>query len=101
MIIAFLIYTKIDIDSKYLIAHKLLNKTKVSLDSIKNIFIENRHFIAEGRFSSRKAIIVLYIETSGYTGELIFNYNEEMYNYLKKALSVNSNLHDNKYEEEE
>ncbi|MDD2791332.1 MAG: hypothetical protein PHU40_11815 [Sulfurimonas sp.] len=100
IVISFLVFVKINIYADYLIAYKLLNNNKIPFNNIKDIIIENRYFVGEGRFSTREALVVSYIESSGYGGELIFNYDEDMYNHLQEMIKSEKNyLHDNKNEE--
>jgi len=88
VIISFLVVIKINIYDNYIIAYKLLNKKNIPFCNIKNITIEKRHFIGEGRYSTRKALVVSYIEDSGYGDELILSYNDDMYNQLKNSTQV-------------
>jgi hypothetical protein len=86
IIISFLVIIKINIYEDCIITHKLLTKKKIMFANIKNVSYDKRHFIGEGRFSERQAVVVSYTEDSGYGDEVFFNHNENLHNHLNKIL---------------
>ena len=86
VIMSFLVVVKISIYDDCIVSHKLLTKKKIPLNNIKNVTVEKRHFMGEGRLSERQAVVVSYVEEAGYGDEIFFNYNASMYSDLKKVL---------------
>ena len=86
LLYCFLVIVKIDIYNDRLIVHKLLRKSNIFFQDINRLTVENRHFIGEGRWSKRQAIVITYIENSGYGDELVLTYNDNLYHYFRKIL---------------
>lgn len=86
LLFCFLVIFKIDILKDRLIAYKLLRKNSIPFKNINGLTEENRHFIGEGRFSTRKALVIAYTENSGYGDELVLTYNNNLHHYLENKL---------------
>lgn len=86
LLCCFLVIVKTDIHDDRLIAYKLLGKKNIPFKNVNGLTVENRHFIGEGRYSTRKALVIAYIEVSGYKDELVLTYNNDLHHYLGEKL---------------
>ena len=86
LLYCFLVIFKINIFEDQLIAHKLFGKNSIPFKNINGLTVENRHFIGEGRFSTRKALVIAYTEDSGYGDELVLTYNDDLHHHLENQL---------------
>ncbi|WP_345986337.1 hypothetical protein WCX49_04245 [Sulfurimonas sp. HSL-1656] len=86
LLCCFLVIYKINILDDRLVAYKLLAKNSISFKNINGLTEENRHFVGEGKLSTRKALVIAYTEHSGYGGELVLTYNSDLHHYLENQL---------------
>jgi len=79
---------KIEVHKDKLIVYKIFSKEKViPFNSIESITKGRRAFYGQ-ILVKRDALIISYIEPSGYKCELSDLYNEEMYTYINSYFSV-------------
>lgn len=84
--ISLAVISRIDVDEDGMKVHKIFDKKTIFFKDIKNINIENRWFIGGGTNSSRKSLVINYTEDLGYGDELVYPFDDEMYNYLKEKI---------------
>ena len=68
-----------------LVVHKVFQRKKISLKNINALYEENR---AYGLYNVRNCLIISYKEPSGFSGELVYPYDEQMRELIECQIAV-------------